>query len=64
MERTSPWYDQQALYCALSGRLIPGRAWVADIDGQRLIFCDPESAQLYRDHVRGDSPAAPREPAR
>ena len=60
VERTDPWYDQRAMYCALTGRLIPGRAWAADIDGQQLIFCDPESEQLYREYVLGGDPAHPR----
>jgi hypothetical protein len=56
--RTDPWYDQRPVYCALTGRLIPGRAWIVEIAGRSLSFSDPESEQLYRRYILGEAPPA------
>lgn len=53
------WYESPARYCALTGQLLPGRIWVAEIAGQVLTFVDPASEQLYREYVLGRSGAAP-----
>lgn len=49
--RDDPWHDQRQLYCALTGQLIPGRAWLVEIGGEKLSFSDPLSEQLYRRYV-------------
>jgi hypothetical protein len=50
-EIDAKWYEQKWVYCALTGRLISKKAWVAEIDGKKLTFSDPESEQLYREYV-------------
>jgi hypothetical protein len=54
-ELTDRWYEQTATYCALTGQLIPRTAWVAEIEGQRLFFSDPECEQLYREYIIGQA---------
>jgi hypothetical protein len=52
-EKKTPWYDQTAVYCELSGMLIPRRYWVAEIEGRRHIFAGPEYEELYRTYRLG-----------
>jgi hypothetical protein len=35
-------------YCDLCGQLIPGRYWVADVDGRERVFCGPAHEEKYR----------------
>jgi hypothetical protein len=34
-------------YCELCGQLIPGRYWVADVEGDERAFCGPEHEEKY-----------------
>jgi hypothetical protein len=48
VELQRAWHDTGVLNCALCGRLIPRKVWVATIDGRRLEFCSEECESLYR----------------
>jgi hypothetical protein len=37
-------------YCDLCGQLIPGRYWVAEVEGAEHVFCSADHEQKYRDY--------------
>jgi hypothetical protein len=41
------YVEPKRIFCALSGRPIARQYWEQTIDGQTLIFCDPDHARLY-----------------
>ena len=49
-ENDAKWYEQTMVYCRLCGRIIPKRLWVVEEGSERLVFCDPDCEQLYRDY--------------
>jgi hypothetical protein len=51
IENDAQWYEQRMLHCGCCGRLIAKHLLVADIDGERKIFCSEGCEQLYRDYV-------------
>jgi hypothetical protein len=42
------YVEPMRVYCALCGRPIARRHWRAAPAGERLPFCDPDHAALYR----------------
>lgn len=34
-------------HCDLCGQPIPGRLWVAEVEGEEHLFCTPEHEQKY-----------------
>jgi hypothetical protein len=47
------------VHCDLCGRLLPRRAWLAEVNGENHRFCDPECAALYREYrLPGHAPEA------
>ena len=49
-ENTAKWYEQTMVYCDLCGRIIPKNFWIVEEGVERLVFCDPDCEQLYRDY--------------
>ncbi len=47
-EHGSDWRGTGLVHCDLCGRPLPRRAWVADVNGERLRFCEPDCETLYR----------------
>jgi hypothetical protein len=37
-------------HCELCGQLIPGRYWVAAVEGVERVFCSPDHEQKYLDY--------------
>lgn len=50
--KSRSWYDVSVINCRLCGKMIPGRMWVAEVDGEELFFCDPECEETYRTYWR------------
>jgi hypothetical protein len=34
-------------HCDLCGQLIPGRYWIAEVEGHERVFCAPEHEQKF-----------------
>ena len=49
-ENTAQWYEQTMVYCTLCGKIIPKNFWVVEEGGEKLVFCDSDCEQLYRDY--------------
>jgi ribosome-binding protein aMBF1 (putative translation factor) len=47
---TFAWWESIDIYCELCGRPLPGRAWIAVVQGVERRFCDPDCAELFRTH--------------
>jgi hypothetical protein len=41
------WHQAVDVFCELCGRPLPGRAWVAELDGEH-VFCSVDCELLYR----------------
>ena len=42
------YLDPFATRCALTGQLLPGRYWEAEVGGRTLTFVDQRAERLYR----------------
>jgi hypothetical protein len=51
IEHDAQWYEQRLVHCACCGRLIAKNLLVADIAGERTIFCGEDCEDLYRTYV-------------
>jgi len=50
-------------YCELCGQLVPGRFWIAEVEGEERLFCSPDHERRYRTYwlprYGAGRPAAP-----
>lgn len=44
------YMDPHDVRCALTGQLLPGRYWMAVVDGAELAFVDERHERLYAAH--------------
>ena len=51
IENDAQWYEQRMVHCGGCGRLIAKHFLVADVAGERPIFCSDDCEQVYRDYV-------------
>jgi hypothetical protein len=51
IENDVRWFEQQMIYCALCGRVIPKRTWLAQVEEHLESFCEPACEDLYRSYL-------------
>lgn len=57
------WYEQRMVHCDLCGKIIPRDYWGVHENGKKLVFCDPDCEQLYREYwLPSQRPKAPKRP--
>lgn len=44
------YVNPRRTHCAFCGRPLARKVWRENIDGQELLFCDPEHVDLYRSY--------------
>ncbi len=49
-ENTAKWYEQTMVYCNVCGKIIPKNFWIVEEGAEKLVFCNPDCEQLYRDY--------------
>jgi len=49
-ENPAKWYEQKMIYCSLCGRIIPKMFWIATVEDERYVFCEPDCENLYREY--------------
>ena len=45
--RANQYFETTAVNCALCGKIIALRAWVAEHSGKEHVFCGPNCQRLY-----------------
>jgi ribosomal protein L24E len=44
------WHETTMLNCALCGKIIPGKIWVTEVEGETRYFCTPDCERLYHEY--------------
>jgi hypothetical protein len=45
------WHEMEMVYCDVCGLILPKNLWIAEVDGNRRVFCGPGCERLYHEYV-------------